>query len=43
MKIMHKQGKQMPANRFDLNGSATDDVEAYRSHISTTESVSTPS
>ena len=29
MKIMHKQGKQMPANRFDLNGSATDDVEAY--------------
>ena len=29
MKVMHKQGKQMPATRFDLNGSATDDVEAY--------------
>ena len=29
MKIMHKQGKQLPANRYDLNGSASDDVLGY--------------
>ena len=29
VKVMHRNGKQMPANRFDVNGSASNDVLGY--------------
>ena len=29
VKIMNRNGKQMPANRFDVNGSASNDVLGY--------------